>query len=235
MRSIVLQELKKLDIFIIPTSRYLIATRTVANMKYSLFLLSLFLIGSCKQHEQQTPSFPKELNGNYFAFELNGLRIDTLGNVEFYMKEKFPKQKWFYKVAVKIKDSLITIEKSTVFFDKNGRIGYSVSDGGFLSYSGKLVKYRDNYIANTKLFDCDYIGFSLWQEPPKIMKDENGKNVNTKESFERPDMSNCDTFVFKDGRAFFLLKGTIKKDFILRYENRELWINNERFYRTKSK
>jgi len=63
------------------------------------------------------------------------------------------------------------------------------SDGGFLSYSGKLVKFGDYYIANTKLYDCDYIGLSPWQEPPKIVNDENGRNTNTKESFIPPDVT----------------------------------------------
>ncbi|HLX54421.1 MAG TPA: hypothetical protein VKR58_10790 [Aquella sp.] len=201
----------------------------------NLFLFSgLFLTVCCKQQEQKSHAFSQDLNGKYYAFELNGLRIDTLGNVNYYGKERFPTEKWFYKVSVTINDNLISIEKSPVFFDNKGQINYSASDGGFLSYSGKLIKFGDNYIANTKLYDCDYIGLSPWQEPPKIVRDEiGGVNTNTKESFERPDMSNYDTFVFKDGRTFFLLKGTTRKDFIIRYENKELWINNERFYRTK--
>jgi len=151
------------------------------------------------------------------------------------MRGKFPDEKWFYNVAVRINDTLITIEKSPVFFDNKGQISYSASDGGFLSYSGKLVKCGDYYIANTKLFECDYTGLSPWQKPPKIVKDENGRNTITKESFKRPDMSNYDTFVSKDGRTLFLLKGTTRKDFILRYKNRELWINNDRFYRIMQK
>ena len=103
--------------------------------------------------------------------------------------------------------------------------------GDFFVHSGKLVKFGDYYIADTKLYDCDYIGLSPWQEPPKIVNDENGRNTNTKESFIPPDMSNYDTFVFKDGRTFFLMKGTISKNYILRFDNKELWINNERFYR----
>lgn len=201
-------------------------------MQHSFLFSCLFLIVCCKQQEQKPLGFPQDLNGKYFAFELNNLRIDTLGNVDFYEKENFPREKWFYKVVVTIKDSLITIKKSPVFFDSKGQIGYSASDGGFLSYSGKLIKYGDYYIANTKLYDCDYIGISPWQEPPKIVKDENGKNINTKESFIPADMSNYDTFVFKDGRTFYLMKGTISKDYILRVDNKELWINNERFYRT---
>jgi hypothetical protein len=201
----------------------------------NLFLFScLFLIVCCKQQVQKSHDFPRDLNGKYYAFELNALSIDTLGNIDYYGKEGFPKEKWFYKVSVTILDSLISIEKSPIFFDSKGQINYSASDGGFLNYSGKLLKFGDYYIANTKLYDCDYIGLSPWQEPPKIVTDEiGGGNTNTKESFKRPDMSNYDTFVFKDGRTFFLLKGTIRKDFILRYENKELWINNERFYTTK--
>jgi hypothetical protein len=42
-----------------------------------------------------------------------------------------------------------------------------------------------------------------------------------------------DTFVSKDGRTFFLLKETLRKDFIIRYENKALWINNQRFYSAK--
>jgi hypothetical protein len=70
------------------------------DMKYSFLFLYLFIIVSCEQHEQMLHEFPQDLNGNYFAYELNGLQIDTLGNVEFYMREKFPEEKWFYKVAV---------------------------------------------------------------------------------------------------------------------------------------
>ena len=202
-------------------------------MKRSFLFSYLFLIVCCKDQQQKPLDFLEDINGKYYAFELNGLKIDTLGNVDFYEKEKFPKEKWFYKVVVTIKDNLISIEKSPVFFDSKGKIVYSASDGGFLSYSGKLVKIDDYYVANTKLYDCDYIGLSPWQEPPKIVKDGSGRNTNPREIFIPPDMSNYDTFVFKDGRTFFLMKGTIIKNYILRFDNKELWINNERFYRIK--
>ena len=101
-------------------------------MKHSFLFSYLFLIVSCKQQELKPLDFSQDLNGKYYAFELNNLSIDTLGNVDFYEKENFPKEKWFYKVAVTIKDSLISIEKSPVFFDSKGQIGYSASDGGFL-------------------------------------------------------------------------------------------------------
>jgi len=193
----------------------------------------LLLIGSCKQQPAKPSQFFSSLNGSYFAFELIDLRIDSLGSIDFYTKEKWPVEKWYYKVGVTIKDSLITIEKSPVVIDSTGQLGYSASDGGFLYYAGKLVKCGNNYIANIRLFDCDYIGISPWQAPPKIVYDENGKNTITKESFIKPDMLNYDTFVFKVGDTLFLAKGTLKKDFILRFENNELWVNNERFYRIK--
>ena len=94
-------------------------------MKYSFLFSCLFLIVCCKQQVQKPRDFSQYLNGKYYTFELNNLRIDTLGNVDFYEKENFPKVKWFYKVAVTIKDSLISIEKSPVFFDSKGQIGYS--------------------------------------------------------------------------------------------------------------
>lgn len=42
-----------------------------------------------------------------------------------------------------------------------------------------------------------------------------------------------ETFESKDGGALFFRRGTIRKDFILRYDNKELWNNNERFYRSQ--
>jgi hypothetical protein len=201
-------------------------------MKFNYIILVFLLFVSCRQQVQDQHNSFKDLNGNYFTYELIGLQIDTLGKVDFYGKEIFTKEKWFHEVSVTINDSLITILKYPVTFGENGLPGYSASDGGFLSYSGKIVKYGDYYIANTKLYDCDYIGLSPWQEPPKIVKDEiNGRNTNSPESFIQPDMSGYDTFTFKDGRIFFLVKGTIKKDFILRFENKELWINNVHFYK----
>src|SRR6266700_5733336 len=114
-------------------------------MNRSFLFFLFFFIVCCKQQEQRPPYYPKDLNGRYYSFELNNLSIDTLGNVYFYEMEIFPKEKWFYKVVITIKDSLISIEKLPVVFDSKGQIGYSASDGGFLSYSGKLVKFDDYY------------------------------------------------------------------------------------------
>jgi hypothetical protein len=207
----------------------------IAHFKIRIFFTCLLFIGSCRQQQQKPSGISRNINGSYFAFELIDLRIDSLGSLEFYMKNKLPSEKWYYRVGIIIKDSLITLEKTPVSVDSTGQISYSASDGGFLSYTGKIEQCKNYYIAETKLTDCDYTGISPWQEPPKIVQDEKGKNTITKESFIKPDMSSYDTFVFKDGRTIYLAKGTIKKDLILRLENNQLWVNNERFYSIKSK
>jgi len=81
-------------------------------MKHSFLFSYLFLIFSCKQQELKPLDFSQDLNGKYYAFELNNLSIDTLGDIDFYEKENFPKVKWFYKVAVTsggIKDSFVFV------------------------------------------------------------------------------------------------------------------------------
>jgi hypothetical protein len=63
----------------------------------------------------------QDLNGSYFSLELNGLSIDTTGDVNFFMQDAFPKQRWFYEVSITIKDGTITIDKFPVYFDSLNR------------------------------------------------------------------------------------------------------------------
>jgi len=172
----------------------------------------------------------QDLNGDYFALEFNGLSIDTTGEVYFYMQDAFPKEKWFYEVNLTIKDTTIIIDKYPVYFDTLNKKWYSASDGGFLTYKGVLTNFNDLYIAKTKLIDCDYIGFSIY-EPPKS---DTTNFIDTSKS-EQIDLTKFETYIDRQGHRLYLPKGTVIQDFILLPDNEGMWINNKFYYRRKTR
>src|SRR5690606_9083624 len=117
------------------------------------------------------------LDGTYIALELNGLYVDTSGKLDFFMKDSFPNQKWFHRVEVTINGKNIVIRKTPVFTDSTGKLWHSASDGGFLTYKGKITKAAGIYVAQTQLSSFDYIGFSTF-EPPIIAKNADSSLIN---------------------------------------------------------
>lgn len=181
----------------------------------------------------------QSLDGTYFAYELNGLSIDTSGKVNFFMSDSFPAQKWFHQVNVTIKGNNITINKIPVFVDNTGKKWYSASDGGFLTYKGKITKSAGFFTAKTQLVDYDYIGFSLF-EPPIIAADADSSLIDKSLSRKnKPPVSELrkthDVTKGIHGLEVFLPKGTLRQDYILRPEGDGLWINNVFYYSQKSK
>lgn len=177
----------------------------------------------------------QELDGTWYALELNGLATDTSGKVDFYMRDSFPKEKWFHQVEVTIKGSAIMLEKHPVHIDSTGEKSYSASDGGILTYKGKISKWDNVYIARTQLADFDYIGFSLF-EPP-LIADDVDTTVIQKPISNRPKgtvkelRQTHDVTKGPNGIEVFLPKGTLRKDFVLRPAKEGLWVNNVLYHR----
>lgn len=187
-------------------------------MKSQICVFSVLILLSIK-------SFSQTIDGTYSALELIQLKIDTSGTISFYGKSSHGNEKWFYEVTVRIDSNQISIDKSPVVFDKNGRKSYSVSDGGFLSYRGQIVNLGNIYIAVMKLEDCDYIGISPPQPAPKI---KGFSNVLTLK-----DSLDYESFVPKYGSPLWLLKGTVEQDIIIRKGDGGLWLNNNFFFKKK--
>lgn len=200
--------------------------QTLAYMQKIISLLTLFLFSLIIGRAQV-------INGTYFALKFNQLMIDTSGEVQFFMSESFAKEKWFHQVEVTIKGNSITIDKYPVHFDSAGIKWYSVSDGGFLTYKGQLIKHGDMYIAKTVLTDCDYIGFSIFA-PPTIISDTDIESNLLKSSpvLER-NLSQYETYKTKRGFKIYLPKGTVRQDLIIRQNEKGIWINNKYFYKRK--
>jgi hypothetical protein len=179
------------------------------------------------------------LNGTYFALELNGLRVDTSGKVDFFESDSFPKEKWFHEVRIVINGNNITVNKQPVVFDSSGNKVYSASDGGFLTYKGSIAKTGTLFLATTRLTDYDYIGFSIF-ETPKLLVDTDSAYIDTVLlNSKQPDMAELrktyDATKGLRGIEVFLPKGTLRQDFVIRPDKDGLWVNNVFYYRRKIK
>jgi hypothetical protein len=187
------------------------------------FLFLILLFSTIFGHSQI-------LDGTYIALELNGLNVDTSGKVDFFMKDSFPNQKWFHRVEVTINGNNIVIRKTPVFTDSTGKLWHSASDGGFLTYKGKITKTAGLYIAKTQLSAFDYIGFSTF-EPPIIAKDADSSLLNKpSNNKKRSPLSELrkthDVTKGVNGLEVFLPKGIIRQNFIITPERNDLLINN---------
>jgi hypothetical protein len=175
------------------------------------------------------------IDGNYRAFELNGLSIDSTGNIYFYGIDSFPKQKWYYEVSITIKGNQITVDKKPIWF-KDSLKSYSASDGGFITYRGTLTKLSDTYIAKTKMVDYDYMGLSFF-DSPKISDDYNTTAINQFgdeiQETEKIRLAKYDR-IKKNGTYVYFEKGLLRQDFVIRPDKGGIWINNV-FYRRQKK
>ena len=194
-------------------------------------LLSLLLI-SCNISWTQT------IDGHYRALELNGLSIDSTGNIYFYGIDSFPNQKWYYEVNITIKGNQITVNKSPVWF-KDAAKSYSASDGGLITYRGTLTKLGDTYIAKTKMVDYDYMGLSFF-DPPKISDDNDTTAINQfvnetpKRETEQMRLGKYDR-IKKNGIYVYFPKGLLRQDFVIRPDKSGVWVNNVFYIRQKKK
>lgn len=169
------------------------------------------------------------IEGHYRAFELNGLTIDSIGNIYFYGIDSFPKEKWFHEVNVTIKGNRITIDKTPVYFADSSK-SYSVSDGGFITYSGKLRQAGEIYYVRTKMVDYDYMGLTFF-DPPKI-DETTGKPYSETDTIKKIDLDKYDK-IKKDGVLVYFGKGILTQDYIIRPDKDGIWINNTFYYRQK--
>jgi hypothetical protein len=174
------------------------------------------------------------LNGTYCALELNGLNIDTTGNVHFYLSDSFPKQTWFHEIRVVIMGDNMMIQKFPVYYDRLHHKKYSASDGGFLTYKGTVAKAKDVYIANAKLVNCDYIGFTGFQ-PPVANNDSSGRPLPGMNPISKNYIIDTNKFDrFKAPWGFiYLPKGIIRLDCIIRPDSQGIWINNRFYYKKR--
>jgi len=184
------------------------------------------------------PAKSQTIDGFYTTLELNGLEIDSAGNIYFYGIDSFKTEKWFYEVSVAIRANQITIEKNPVFF-KDSIKSYSASDGGFITYKGILTKLGDTYIAKTKMSDYDYVGFSFF-EAPKLTDDFYTTFVDTpvvKEFPKETERMRVEKYdrIKKDGGYVYFPKGLLRQDLIIRPDKNGLWINNVFYRRSKQK
>src|SRR5439155_26267080 len=60
------------------------------NFSLSFLIFVLWLSASCSRQNKEADNSRQNLNGNYFAYELIGLEIDTIGTIDFYGKDTFP-------------------------------------------------------------------------------------------------------------------------------------------------
>jgi hypothetical protein len=198
-------------------------------MQKFLLLISFHFLTLCSRTQT--------IAGTYIGLELNGLTIDSAGQVYFYGFDTFPKQKWFYEVKIIIKSNHITVDKSPVYFDSLGKT-YSASDGGFITYGGTFFKSGDVYIAKTKMTAYDYMGFSFF-EPPKIADDidsstiKMGKELPIKQTDQ--DLLEKYDRIKKEGMFVYFPKGTLRQDYILRYDKKGIWLNNVFYNRATKK
>lgn len=174
----------------------------------------------------------QSLNGTYQAFELNGLKIDSLGELYFYGIEAHPKVRWYHEVIVTIKGSSIDIKKSPVYFDSTGEMFSSASDGGFLTYSGKLIKSNSLYVAQTKLIAHDYVAWAALTDSTMLPPDYEEKA----ETAEAENDLNFDSMVEISnvkGEQVLIQKDLLTIDYVIRKAGNDLLINNQRYKKVK--
>jgi hypothetical protein len=179
----------------------------------------------------------QSIDGTFIGLELNGLTIDSAGQVYFYGVDTFPKQRWFHEVKVIIKSNRITVDKYPVCFDSLGKT-YSASDGGFITYRGTLTKLGDVYIARTKMIAYDYLGFSFF-DPPQTVDDSDSSTVKMKSEAltKKSDKDLLEQYdrIKEKGLFIYFPKGTLRQDFSIRYDKKGIWLNNVLYKRATKK
>jgi hypothetical protein len=68
-----------------------------------------------------------------------------------------PGDRWYHENYVYIRPDSLFLEGNPVVISKNGEKGYSASDGGFYSYSGRIDTAGGKFIAKMLMFSHDYM------------------------------------------------------------------------------
>lgn len=106
----------------------------------------LYLIG-CKA--------PPDYNGTYIGFEEIYI-TDGQSIKHRYLDENKPESKWYHQSTLIIKGNSAWLEQSPISIIAADTL-FSASEGGFYSYSGKIVRQNDNKISIDFLeTHCDY-------------------------------------------------------------------------------
>ena len=87
-----------------------------------------------------------------------------LAEMKSYPAEN-PGDKWYHENIVYIRPDSLFLEGNPVVVHSNGEKGYSASDGGFYSYSGRIDTVGGQLTAQLRMFSHDYIGL------PVLIKD----------------------------------------------------------------
>jgi hypothetical protein len=101
--------------------------------------------------------------------QLKGPAIPTGIYIGMEEMEGFPAEnpgdKWYHENYMYIRPDSLFLEGNPVVVHKNGEKGYSASDGGFYSYSGRIDTAGGKFTAKLLMFAHDYIA------APLIIKD----------------------------------------------------------------
>ena len=198
-------------------------------MKKVILLISFSFLTLCGKTQS--------IDGTFVGLEFNGLTIVTAGQVYFYGVDTFPKQRWFHEVKVIIKSNRITVDKYPVCFDSSGK-KYSASDGGFITYGGTLIKSGDIFIAKTKMITYDYMGFSFFDRPQMVVDEDSSTikmQVETSPKKSEKDLLEQYDRIKENGMFIYFSKGTLRQDFIIRYDKTGIWLNNVFFKQVTKK
>jgi hypothetical protein len=68
-----------------------------------------------------------------------------------------PGDKWYHENYVYIRPDSLFLEGNPIVISSKGAKGYSASDGGFYSYSGRIDTIKGKFVAKLLMFAHDYI------------------------------------------------------------------------------
>ena len=121
-------------------------------MKKLLLLGGLLVAGlaGCQPAPERLPA-PQAPTGMYVG----------LDEMKGFPAEK-PGDKWYHENIVYIRPDSLFLEGNPVVVHRNGDKGYSASDGGFYSYSGRIDTAGGRLAAQLRMFSHDYIGLPVF-------------------------------------------------------------------------
>jgi hypothetical protein len=90
---------------------------------------------------------PRPISGDYVGLE----RMESLSPED-------PLTLWYHENTLFIRNNEVVVDKQPVTV-RNGTKTYSVSDGGFLVFRGRLFSTKDGSYIALRLIDSDYVAF----------------------------------------------------------------------------
>lgn len=118
-------------------------------------VLFTFLLSSFLSFSQNIPK------GVYVGYEQNPFCYTQKCSLIHDTLPKTEKEKWYFKVTLSVTDSIISLSKIPVYFDKNGISNFDSTAGGYYLYNiatgaGKNRRLiSDNFISGN-LVNCKY-------------------------------------------------------------------------------